>query len=273
MSQLKSAIIFQDRVFLPEHNSHRDMLKQLGIEDSKENEKRLFIRAELRPIYYDIFSDVETWQFIIDQKNTPDWYEPENDRQRMVDAVKKWANTHIYQNCGNLDISRKHGCYLENCSRVNLSKGSTATLFDNCFAFVYDDSAITLSGHSGATLSGDSAATLWGDSTVTLYENSTATLYDNSNAVLVSSSSTAILHDDSTATLWVDSSATLYGNSSATLMENSKVSLNEYSVGVIENCRQPGKKENCSLQDNATLKDCTTKTIYQSGDWEVVILS
>lgn len=35
MCQMKSAIILKDRVFIPDYDSHSDMLKELGIEDTK----------------------------------------------------------------------------------------------------------------------------------------------------------------------------------------------------------------------------------------------
>ena len=36
MCKLKSAIILKDRVFIPDYDSHDEMLKELGIKDTKD---------------------------------------------------------------------------------------------------------------------------------------------------------------------------------------------------------------------------------------------
>ena len=197
MCRLKSAIILKDRVFIPEYDSHSDMLEELGIEDSRQNAERLFIRAELYPPDEDVFTGVDAWKFNVDQDITPDWYVEEYDRKRMVAAVKEWAKTHIYQDRDGLEIKACKDCYLKNCK--------------------------------DATLRGNSTATLWENSTATLRGNSTATLWENS-----------------TATLW------------------------ENSTGVIPRDFFAGDRKNYILMENSTLKDCTTKTIYQSGAWKLV---
>ena len=87
----------------------------------------------------------------------------------------------------------------------------------------------------------------------TLYEYSTATLRGNS---------TATLRENSTATLCGNSTATLWGNSTATLRGN--------STGIMPNDCFSGVRNNYVIMDNATLKDCKAKTIYQSGEWRLV---
>ena len=87
MCQFKSGIILKDRVFIPDYDSHSDMLKELGIEDTRQNAERLFIRAELIPVDNDVFSDISTWKFKVDQDILPDWYVEEYDKQRMIEAV------------------------------------------------------------------------------------------------------------------------------------------------------------------------------------------
>ena len=95
-----------------------------------------------------------------------------------------------------------------------------------------------LKGCKRATLRGNSTATLRGNSTATMLENSTATLWENS-----------------TATLWENSTATLRGNSFA----------------MIESNCYAGRRENVLVLDNSTLKDCRARTIWQSGDFKVVV--
>ncbi len=68
MCKLKSGIILKDRVFIPDHDSHTDMLGELGIDDTETNAKRLFVRAELSPKDGDIFSPIDTWEFNVDRR-------------------------------------------------------------------------------------------------------------------------------------------------------------------------------------------------------------
>ena len=96
MCQLKSGILLKDRVFIPDYDSHEDMLKELKIEDTEDNAKRLFVRAELIPPNDDVFTPVSEWKYRVDQDILPDWYVPEVDEKRMRDAVAEWAKEHIH---------------------------------------------------------------------------------------------------------------------------------------------------------------------------------
>ncbi|GHU59257.1 hypothetical protein AGMMS49975_26640 [Clostridia bacterium] len=52
-----------------------------------------------------------------------------------------------------------------------------------------------------------------------------------------------------------------YGDSTVTAYGNSTVVINNVSAN---------KRKNIDLKGNSTLKDCKTKSIYQSGDWKFV---
>ena len=49
MCRFKSGLILKDRVFVPNGDSHTDMLEELEIEDTERNASNLFVRAELYP--------------------------------------------------------------------------------------------------------------------------------------------------------------------------------------------------------------------------------
>ena len=74
MCQTKSGIILKDRIFLPDYDSHGKMLEELKIADTRENAERLFVRAELVPPAGDVFSDISTWIFRVDQDILPEWF-------------------------------------------------------------------------------------------------------------------------------------------------------------------------------------------------------
>lgn len=124
----KSAIILKDRVFVPDYDSHTDMLEELGIEEK--NAENLLVRAELIPLNNDMFSDISTWNFKTDQNIIPDWFVEEVDKQRMIEAVKAWAAEHIFVGKNNFEI--KSGvAYLQNCKGVTAWNNSTVTAWDN----------------------------------------------------------------------------------------------------------------------------------------------
>ena len=159
--KLKSCIVLKDRIFCPDYDSHDRMLSELGVEDTRENAERLFVRVELSPIDDDVFSPINTWRMKVDQDILPDWWVAEAEEPRVREAVAKWAKDHIFCDAKNLDL--KNGTYyLKN------------------------------------------------------------------------------------------SSAKLYGN----------------SIGIISSIIA-GDRSNYTLKDNATLKDCKHKVIYQAGDWKL----
>ena len=109
MCKLKSAIILKDRIFVPDYDSHNEMLRELGIEDDYIGASKTFVRAELSPKDGDEFSPVETWAFKVDQDIVPEWFSQDEYKPRMVIAVKAWADEHIHVNKDGLVIDRGNG--------------------------------------------------------------------------------------------------------------------------------------------------------------------
>ena len=181
MCKLKSCIVLKDRVYCPDHDSHDRMLDELGIKDTQRNAETRFVRVELSPVDGDIFSPVDEWELDVDQDFIPDWFAKELDKPRVVDAVKKWAESHIFVGKNNFKLTAGGTYYLKNCKEV---------------------------------------------------------------------------------TAWENSQVTAWGNSQVNAWGN--------SVGVIESYPFSASRESFVLMENSTLKDCKTKTIYQSGGWKVV---
>ena len=234
MCRFKSAIILKDRVFVPDYDRHTDMLEELKIKDNQENAKRLFVRAELIPPKNDVFSDINTWNMNIDQDIIPEWFVAEYEKQRLVDAVKMWAKTHIYISVNNIELT---GCtyYLKECQNVRCS---------------------------------NSTVEAWGNSTVEAYSNSTVEALDNST-VKAYDNSTVEAWDNSTVEAWDNSTVEAYSNSTVKAYDNSTVKAYDNST-VVKTLYSTFNTENLVICDNATFKDCSTKTIYQSGDYKLV---
>ena len=118
MCKLKSGIILKDRVYIGETDSHTELLKELGIEDTFENASKIFVRAELLPTDNDVFSNIDSWEYSVDQDILPDWYMKDFDRERMVEAVKEWAKNHVHVNKVGLHLKSGKQHYIKDCEQV-----------------------------------------------------------------------------------------------------------------------------------------------------------
>lgn len=95
MCQFKSALCLKDRVFVPDYDSHEEMLKELGIKDDFLNASKTFVRVELSPPDGDKISDPMGWKIKIDQDELPDWFVHEVDEQRVKVAITEWCKVHV----------------------------------------------------------------------------------------------------------------------------------------------------------------------------------
>ena len=95
MCQFKSAILLKDRVYVPDHNHHSRMLKELGIRDDFDTASEVFVRVELSPADGNKASDVDGWRLNVDQDILPDWYMEAIDAPRIKAAVKEWCDKHV----------------------------------------------------------------------------------------------------------------------------------------------------------------------------------
>ena len=141
MCKFKSAIILKDRVFVPDYDHHTDMLEELGIADTRENAERLFVRAELIPLNDDVFSNIDDWYFNVDQDIQPEWFVAEYEKQRMIKAVKGWAETHIHIGINGLKIESGKNHYIKDCKNV-VVENSTVKACGNSTVKAWDNSTV-----------------------------------------------------------------------------------------------------------------------------------
>ena len=125
MCKLKSAIILKDRIFMPDYDSHSKMLDELGITDDYFNASKVFVRAELSPADGNVFSDIDGWEFHVDQDITPEWFDEKDCAERMRKAVKEWAKTHIFVGHNDLEISHGENIFIKDCKNVNICGNAT----------------------------------------------------------------------------------------------------------------------------------------------------
>lgn len=121
MCMFKSGILFKDRVYVPDGDSHIGMLIELGIEDSQKNAENLFLRYECFPKDGDVFSDIDTWEVRFDQDIRPEWVVEEYDKTRARGATKDWSKDRIYIGVDGLTLTTGKNYCLKDCNNITLS--------------------------------------------------------------------------------------------------------------------------------------------------------
>ena len=95
MCKFKSALCLKDRVFVPDYDSHDQMLQELGIPDDYLHASKTFVRVELSPADGDPASDPMGWRINIDQDILPDWFDHKVDELRVKEAIAEWCKVHV----------------------------------------------------------------------------------------------------------------------------------------------------------------------------------
>ena len=102
MNEFKSGIILKDRILLAPliDDSHSYLLKKIGIEDTEENASHIFVKVRLVPPFGDKMADIDDWEYIVDQDNTPSWYQRNLHQSKFTQAVKEFVEEHYIKICG-----------------------------------------------------------------------------------------------------------------------------------------------------------------------------
>ena len=219
MCKLKSAIILKDKIFMPDYDSHSKMLEELGITDDYINASKVFVRAELSPENGDVFSDIDGWEFSVDQDITPEWFDEKDCAERMRKAVKEWAKTHIFIGQNGLKISHGENIFIKDCEDVDICDNATVNR-------ICDNATVNrICGNAKVKY-------ICGNATV-------KNIYDRATVKNICGYAKV---------------ERICGN--ATVISYSYIKWNNSTSMVID--------------DNATFKDCYSRTIYQAGGWEFV---
>ena len=273
MCKLKSAIILKDRIFMPDYDSHSKMLEELGITDDYFNASKVFVRAELVPKNGDVFSDIDGWKFEVDQNITPDWFDEKDYTERMRKAVKEWANTHIFIGQNDLKISYGENIFIKDCKNVDIRYNATVrnicgnatvkSICGNATVVSICDNATVKYIYENATVEricGDATVNyLYGNATVNyLCGNATVKyIYGNAMVKTISGAAKVKTIRDDAKVKYICGDATIEH-----IFDNATVISSSYSKW--------NNSESLIISDNATFKDCYSRTIYQAGGWKVV---
>ena len=245
MCSLKSGILLRDRAYVPDHDSHDQMLKELGIQYDYLGASEKFVRFELSPRDDNLLTDVSTWTMKVDQDIIPAWFDADREKYDgiIVDAVREWAEKHIIKEGKH---EKSEGIYyLINDAEITLFGNAKATLWDNAKATLWDNAKAKLWDSAKATLRGNAQATLRGNAQATLWDNAKAKLWDSAQA-----------------TLWDNAKATLRDSAQATLRDNAKATL-----------RGNASIDNCKIFENAIVISHKDSKVYVSKNWDIEVIS
>ncbi len=270
MCQFKSAIILKDRIYIPDIDSHTEMLKQLKIEDNFINAQKTFVRVELIPKEEDPFSNIENWTFKIDQDVTPDWFNVIVDKSRMIEAVKEWAKNRIYIGADNLELYNGANYILKDCTNVvlmnnvNIHKiygnSNINAMYDNSkIENLYDNSKIN---------------EMYGNSKIeTMYNNSKVNyMYNNSkiNSMYNNSKINSMYNNSKIGYMCNNSKINyMYNNSKVDIMyDNSKIDK-MYGNSIINIYDKNINANTIILYNRSIIRNFYTNTIYISKFWNI----
>ena len=300
MCKLKSAIIMKDRIFMPDYDSHSKMLDELKINDDYFNASKVFVRAELSPKNEDVFSDIDGWEFSVDQDITPEWFDKKDCAERMRNTVKEWAKTHIFIGQNDLKISHGKNIFIKDCKNVdiygkamvkyicgnttveNISDNATvesicgdATVNSICgkatVKYIYDNATVKyICGDATVNSICDNATveSICGDATVKSIRGNTTVkyIYDNATVENICDNATVKYISDNATVKYIYGNATvkyIYGNATVeNICDNATVISSPY--------KRWSNSASLIIAGNATFKDCYSKTIYQAGGWKLV---
>ena len=290
MCRLKSGIILKDRIFVPDYDSHTKMLEELGIEDNYLTASKTFVRFELLPKDNDVFSNIDNWELNIDQDIVPDWYDAEIYKPRVIAQVKDWVREHIHIGIDNLNIDSGDNHYIKDCRNVRIRGNATVEYIGgSTFVSCISDSVVV------SEISDSVMVDCVCDRAVVIFVHKNATIrniYSNASVWYIYDNATIGNIFDNTTIRNICNSAfvkNIYGNAFVENIHGNAIIENIHGCAIVRNiCNNAiiknmsgnalvissnfgwKNKNILSIFDNATFKDCDTKTIYQSEDWKFV---
>ena len=291
MCKLKSAIVLKDRIFIPEYDSHSDMLNELGITDDYLGASKKFVRVELSPEDGDVFSDIDGWKLTVDQDIRPEWFSEEECKPKMIEAVKEWAKTHIHIGVDGLKIDGGRNHYIKDCKNVEIYGSATVENICGSATVEYICGSATVKNIYGSA----TVENIYGSATVENICGSATVknIYDSATVKYICDSATVKYICGSATVKYICGSATveyICGSATVKNIYDSATVKNIYDSATVKNICGSATVKNIYgsatvisspytkwknansliLADNATFKDNYGKVIYQSGDYKLI---
>ncbi len=262
MCQFKSAIVLKNRVFVPDYDSHSDMLKELHIEDDYMHASTQFVRVELSPPDDNRMSDIDGWKLTVDQDITPDWWDENADLPRIREAVQDWRDAHTFKD-GVHEV--KDGVWFAAGSAMVWAYGSAMVwAYDIATVWAYDIAMVTAYG--SATVRAYGSATVWatGSAMVTAYGSATVTA---NGSAMVRAYDSATVWATGSAMVWAYDRATVWAYGSATVWAYDSATVKAYGSATVIIPQHYSSGVHVSCNDDAVCVDRRNKVLHNTSGW------
>ena len=186
MCNFKSALCLKDRVFVPDYDSHDQMLAELKIPDDFAHASKVFVRVELSPADGDPTSDPMGWRIRIGQDILPDWFVHEIDEQRVKVAIADWCKVHVLRE-GTHEVHEGKWIATGSSNVVALDS-SNVEAWDSSNVEAWDSSKVEAWDSSNVVAWDSSKVEAWDSSNVVARGSSNVEAWDSSKVVARGSS-------------------------------------------------------------------------------------
>lgn len=253
MCRMKSCLVLKNRVFCPAHDSHQDMLEELGIEDNEINAMKTFVRVELIPpeATFDYFDDkyftslqapLAEWKLVVDQDILPDWWEPAIYRPAIEEEVQKWLNKYVLINQEEKTIvgnGYKDRYYLYNCKYISLI--DTNSIMKNCSAIWCDggNSIVAFDSKLSSGKNLDNQYYIYGCSTLHTYNETPVWAYNKSfvysyaGNIYLRDNTTCEARGQTNVVARGESSVKAYGNAIVRAYGETNLALHDKAIAIV----------------------------------------
>lgn len=236
MDVFKAALVMRDRVYVPDHDSHDRMLRELGVEEDE------VVLVNLAPFAGVMDSDPKDWRYRCDQEILPDWYDAEDAEARVRAAVSDWCKVHVLRE-GEHEV---HGgsWIVGGTAKVRAYDACNITAFGRCTVLALGgDSVLTSSTVAAYDYSKIKA---WGKTTVTAHD------YSAVDAL-----------DDAVVDAWDSSTVDALGYSVVRAMDRAHINAWYNSTVILPKSYQT--RNALQLHDDAVCIDHKTNTIITAS--------
>ena len=255
MCQLKSGIILRNKCVLSQEHeeSHSDLLSDLKIEDTLENARRVFVRAELVPPDGNWWTDPDTWTFNVDQDILPDWYteDPGKYEQEFRESVKDWVNKHVF--IDKVFQTLPEGYFLlKGCTIDEICTKTEVSMIDSTIKYIAKESVVvSMSGDSVINLMCDDAKVLEmrGKSKILIMSDNTTVLCMKNETVIDEAYGHAVIKK-------------MYGKSLVQCLYDKAVVHEMYRDAAVKKMR--GTSVVCEMKMRSVVEDMRDESVVQN---------
>ena len=218
MCVFKSAMCFENDIYVPEHDNYGLMCKELNICSLPFDSQPTFVRVNVKLGNGSVTSDPSGWEVIIDQDVLPKWYSPQIHEKLIKDAIYEWFKSHV--------VSEGHH---------EVFYGRMLAIGD-AVVDAYHNSSVIACGNASVTAHDNVVVTAKERSVVKAYDYSVVRAYDKTEVTSFSGSmvdafdtSVIFANDYSTVTAYGEATVFAYDEATVTAFCSATVTVSEFA--------------------------------------------